>query len=60
MSILKDAWDALRTVATLTEHVERQGNEIAVLRAELRDARERLVAIETIIQFARGQTRLPK
>lgn len=61
MSMLKDAWDALQAVATLTDRVERQADEIAVLRSELRDARERLVAIEAVIQFARGQApRLPK
>lgn len=60
MSLLKDAWSGLQAVASLVDRVERQDREIETLRAELRDARERLVAVETIIDFALGrQPRLP-
>lgn len=55
MSLLKNAWQGLQTVASMVDRVERQGREIEILRAGLKDVRERLVAIEAIITFARDQ-----
>lgn len=61
MSMLKEAWEGLQAVVTLTDHMERHDHELEVLQAEIRNARERLVAIETLIAFSRGQTpRLPE
>ncbi|MGH8111888.1 MAG: hypothetical protein ACREPF_07080 [Rhodanobacteraceae bacterium] len=61
MSVLKDALEALRTAALITDRLERHDEEIRALAADLRAARERLVAVETIIAFARGAApRLPR
>lgn len=60
MSLVKEAWESLRTVATLIDKVEVNNQEIKTLAADVRNVRERLVAVETIIAFARGQApRLP-
>lgn len=59
MSLLKDAWQGLQAVASLVDKVERQDRQIEALRAELQDARERLAAVEAIIDFARGQRLKP-
>lgn len=60
MSLIKEAWESLRTVATLIDKMELYDDELKSLRTDVRDVRERLVAVETIISFARGQApRLP-
>ena len=60
MSLIKEAWESLRTVATLIDKVEASNQEIKALAADVRNMRERLVVVETIIDFARSRTpRLP-
>ena len=60
MSLIKEAWESLRTVATLIDKVEASNQEIKRLAADVRNVRERLVAVETIIDFARSRPpRLP-
>jgi len=60
MSVVKDAWESLRTVATLIDKIERCNDELKSLRTDVRDVRERLVVVETIIDFARGQPPRPR
>jgi hypothetical protein len=62
VSLVKDAWDTLRSVATVVDKVKDLSDEVKTLRAENRDLRERLVRIETIIDEARRRAstrRLP-
>ena len=60
MSLVKEAWEALRTVTTLIDKMELYNDELKSLRTDMRDVRERLIAVEAIIAFARGQApRLP-
>ncbi|QAU22831.1 hypothetical protein EO087_01550 [Dyella sp. M7H15-1] len=56
MSLIKEAWESLRIVATLIDKMEGYNDELKALRTDVRDVRERLVAVETIIAFARGTT----
>lgn len=53
MTLLKEAWDTLRSVATVVDKVTDLSDEVKLLRAEHRDLRDRLVRIETIIDEAR-------
>jgi regulator of replication initiation timing len=53
MSLVKEAWETLRSVATIIDKVTELSEEVKVLRAENRDLRDRLVRIETIIDEAR-------
>lgn len=55
MSILKDAWDALRTVATVTERYERQAAAIEKLQCEQRELRDRVIVMETALRIAARQ-----
>lgn len=59
MSLLKEVWETLRSVAAIIDKVTELSDEIKVLRAENRDLRDRVVRIETIIDEARrhAQTR---
>ncbi|MGA7537457.1 MAG: hypothetical protein WBW93_01690 [Steroidobacteraceae bacterium] len=60
MSLIKEAWESLRTVALLVDKLEVHDEAIKALAADARDVRERLVAVETIIAFARSSApRLP-
>jgi hypothetical protein len=60
MSMIKEAWESLRTVATLIDKLEMYNKDLRQLRADVRDVRERMVAVETIIDLAqRGTPRLP-
>lgn len=62
MSVLKEAWDTLRSVATIIDKVTELSDEVKALRTENRDLRDRVVRIETIIEEARRQAagrRLP-
>ena len=62
MTVLKEAWDTLRSVASIIDKVTDLSEEVKVLRAENRDLRDRVVRIETIINEARRQAetrRLP-
>lgn len=53
MTVLKEAWDTLRSVAAIIDKVTALSHEVTVLRAENRDLRDRVVRIETIIEEAR-------
>lgn len=53
MSLLKEAWDTLHSVATIIDKVTELSDEVKVLRSENRDLRDRVVRIETIINEAR-------
>ena len=53
MTVLKEAWDTLRSVATIIDNVTELSAEVKTLRAENRDLRDRVVRIETIINEAR-------
>ena len=62
MTVLKEAWDTLRSVASIIDKVTDLSEEVKMLRAENRDLRDRVVRIETIINEARRQAetrRLP-
>jgi regulator of replication initiation timing len=62
VTVLKEAWDTLRSVATIVDKVTALAEEVTALRAENRDLRDRLIRIETIIDEARRQAqprRLP-
>lgn len=62
MTLLKEAWETLRSVAAILDKVTELSEEVKVLRAENRDLRDRVVRIETIISEARrqaGTRRLP-
>lgn len=53
MSLVKEAWDTLRAVATVIDKVTELSEETKALREENRALRDRLVRIETIIDEAR-------
>jgi hypothetical protein len=53
MSVLKEAWDTLRSVAMIIDKVTELSGEVKVLRIENRDLRDRVVRIETIFDEAR-------
>ena len=53
MTLVKEAWDTLRSVATVLDKVTELAEEVRIMRAENRDLRDRLVRIETIIEEAR-------
>jgi regulator of replication initiation timing len=53
MSVLKEAWETLRSVAAIIDKVTELSGEVKALRAENRDLRDRVVRIETIIDEAR-------
>jgi regulator of replication initiation timing len=62
VTLLKEAWDTLRSVATIIDKVTELSAEVKALRAENRDLRDRVVRIETIINEARRRAeprRLP-
>jgi len=53
VTVLKEAWDTLRSVATIIDKVTELSAEVKALRTENRDLRDRVVRIETIINEAR-------
>lgn len=62
MSLIREAWESLRTVTTVIDRVTELSGEVRALRAEARDLRDRVVRIETIIDEARraaAERRLP-
>jgi hypothetical protein len=62
VTVLKETWDTLRSVASIIDKVTDLSEEVKVLRTENRDLRDRVVRIETIINEARRQAetrRLP-
>lgn len=53
MTVLKEAWDTLRSVAAIIDKVTELSDEVKMLRAETRELRDRVVRIDTIIDEAR-------
>jgi len=54
VSVLRDAWAALRAVISIADSVQGLSAEVRDLRRENQDFRERLVRLETIIEEARA------
>lgn len=55
MSVLKEAWETLRSVAVMVDRLTELSGEVKALRDENRELRDRVVRIETIIDEARRQ-----
>lgn len=56
MILPQNAWDALRDVGDLVTRVE-AGNEIMIaLATDVRELRERVVALEAVIAFVRARS----
>ena len=60
MSTLKEVMSAMREVLLLTDKVERAGSVLSEMALELRDHDRRLVRLETIIEIAKNQPRIPE
>jgi len=54
MSAIKDAIAAMKEVLLLSEKVDRAGNLLSEISAELRDHDRRLVRLETMVEISRG------
>ncbi|MEE4606870.1 MAG: hypothetical protein V2J65_36720 [Desulfobacteraceae bacterium] len=59
MSTLKDVVSALKEVLLLTDKVDRAGRMLSEISGELRDHDRRLIRLETMVEVARSQARLP-
>jgi hypothetical protein len=59
MSVLKEAWDALRTVASVVETVDHLAVDVRALHEKNRDLLQRVTRLETIIELASAR-RLPR
>ena len=59
MSTLKDVISAMKDVLLLTDKVERTGSVLTEISKELREHDRRLVRLETLVEVAKSQTRLP-
>jgi hypothetical protein len=53
VSLAREAWDTLRSVATMLDKLTELSDEVRILRTEHRDLRDRVIRIETIIDEAR-------
>lgn len=60
MSSLKDVMSAMKKVILLTDKVDRAGSVLSDMAVELRDHDRRLVRLETIVEIAKNQQRLPE
>ncbi len=60
MSTMKDAIAAIREVLLLTEKVDSTGKLLSALADELREHDRRLIRIETMIEVAQHQRRIPQ
>ena len=58
MSALKDVMAALKDVLLLTEKVERTGEVLSEVAAELREHDRRLIRLETMVELAQNNPRL--
>lgn len=58
MSALKDVMAALKDVLLLTEKVERTGEVLSEVAAELREHDRRLIRLETMVELAQNKPRL--
>ncbi len=59
MSTLKDVISAMKDVLLLTDKVERTGSVLTEISKELREHDRRLVRLETLVEVAKSQARLP-
>lgn len=55
MSVLKEAWETLRSVVVTVDRLTELSGEVKALHDENRELRDRVVRIETIIAEARRQ-----
>ncbi len=60
MSTLKDVISAMKEVLLLTDKVERAGTILSEISQELREHDRRLVRLETLVEVAKSQARLPR
>jgi len=60
LSTLKEVMSAMREVLLLTDKVERAGSVLSEMALGLRDHDRRLVRLETIIEIAKNQPRIPE
>jgi thioredoxin-like negative regulator of GroEL len=60
LSTLKDVMSAMKEVMLLTDKVDRAGSVLSEMAAELRDHDRRLVRLETIVEIAKAQQRIPE
>lgn len=60
MSTLKDVMSAMKEVMLLTDKVDRAGSVLSEMASELRDHDRRLVRLETIVEIAKAQQRIPE
>jgi len=59
VSTLKDVLSAMKDVILLTDKVDRAGKVLTDISTELRDHDRRLIRLETMVELAKGQPRLP-
>jgi hypothetical protein len=59
LSTLKDVISAMKDVLLLTDKVERTGSVLTEISKELREHDRRLVRLETLVEVAKSQARLP-
>jgi thioredoxin-like negative regulator of GroEL len=60
LSTLKDVMSAMKEVMLLTDKVDRAGSVLSEMATELRDHDRRLVRLETIVEIAKTQQRIPE
>jgi len=60
LSTLKDVISAMKEVLLLTDKVDRAGKVLSEMSHELRDHDRRLIRLETMVEIAKNQPRLPK
>jgi thioredoxin-like negative regulator of GroEL len=60
LSTLKDVMSAMKEVMLLTDKVDRAGSVLSEMASELRDHDRRLVRLETIVEIAKAQQRIPE
>ena len=60
MSLYGDAIAAIRSVILIDERVQSVAAKVDRLADELRDMRERLVRVETIVEVTRQNGRIPR
>ena len=60
MSTLKDVMSAMKEVMLLTDKIDRAGSVLSEMATELRDHDRRLVRLETIVEIAKTQQRIPE
>jgi hypothetical protein len=59
MGALQEVMAAIKEVLLLTDKVDRAGQVLSEIAAELRDHDRRLIRLETMVEVARDKPRLP-